>query len=125
MVPLLLRFSNGLEISAVVREGTPSVESLVNVLPFKSSVHRWGDEIYFDAPFHAERERDARAEMEVGEVAFWPDGDAIAIFFGPTPVSTDDKPRAYSPCNILGRLAERADRLRTVDEGMTVELRRS
>ena len=97
MTTIAMRFGNELEVRATLRDGTPSVASLLSALPFRSIVHRWGDEVYFNAPFHSEKEEDARADMEVGEVAFWPDGDAIAVFFGPTPVSTDGRPRAYSP----------------------------
>ena len=51
-----------------------------------------------------EQEPDARQVLEVGELGYWPVGRAFCIFFGPTPVSTDERPRAYSPVNILGHL---------------------
>jgi hypothetical protein len=63
--------------------------------------------------------------MSVGEVAYWPDGDALAIFFGPTPVSRDSRPRAYSPCNIVGRIDAGPAELRSVTEGARVKLRRT
>jgi hypothetical protein len=119
---ILVRFGNGLEIRIALRAETPSVRALLKSLPFKSSVHRWGDEIYFASPFHSGREGDSRIEMNVGEVAFWPDGDAVALFFGPTPASTDENPRAYSPCNILGRVDGSLESLKTVSEGMSVEV---
>ncbi len=122
MTAIRMRFANGLEARAIMRDGTGSVSALLKALPFKSIVHRWGDEVYFEAPFHSDREADARAEMEIGDVAFWPDGDAIAIFFGPTPVSTDGGPRAYSPCNILGRIEDAPERLGGVREGTRVDV---
>jgi len=123
MVSIRMRYPHGVEITVDVRpENTDTVKRLMDALPFTSKVHRWGDEVYFDAPFHSSLEGDARAEMEVGEVAFWPDGDAVAVFFGRTPVSKDDKPRAYSPCNVIGRVHGDASALRRVDEGSSVEV---
>ncbi len=119
---MLVRFDGKDEVRVSLREGTPTVAVLLGALPFKASAHRWGDEVYFKAPIHAEIEEDARAEMNVGDVAFWPDGDAVAIFFGPTPVSTDSKPRAYSPCNIVGKVTESPELLKGVKEGTPVEV---
>jgi hypothetical protein len=60
--------------------------------------------------------------MEIGDVAFWPDGDAIAIFFGRTPASVDDKPRAYSPCNFIGTLEGDTSALKRVKSGYSLEI---
>jgi len=118
-----MRFADGIEIRAVlVLKPTETVRKLEGVLPFTSTVHRWGDEIYFEAPFHAGLESNARADMDVGDVAFWPDGDAIAVFFGRTPASADERPRAYSPCNIVGRVLEDVAVLRRIKEGAKVEV---
>lgn len=102
---------------------TPTIGRLATQLPFRSSAHRWGDEVYFEVPFHSDIEQDARQDMEVGDVAFWPDGDALAIFFGPTPVSRDHRPRAYSPCNVIGRVEGDASVLKAVREGAGLVVR--
>ena len=94
----------------------------MNAVPFSSNASTWGDEVYFHAPFHAELEADARAEMEIGDVAFWPDGDAIAIFFGPTPASVDNEPRAYSPCNLIGTLEGDISVLKRVKSGSSLDV---
>lgn len=115
---LTVQFDGGKEIAIELREPhTRTVNELLSKIPFDSSAHRWGDEIFFDAPFHSGIEEDARQDMEPGDVAFWPDGDAIAIFFGPTPVSDGDKPRAYSPCNIVGKVVGDLSALSAVREG--------
>jgi hypothetical protein len=85
----------------------------------------WGDEIYFEIPVMASQSAEARVEMEVGELAYWPVGHAFCIFFGPTPVSVDEQPRAYSPVNILGRVTGDATRFKAVKAGTPVRLERA
>ena len=79
----------------------------------------------YEIPVVVKQEPDARAEVEVGELGYWPVGHAFCIFFGPTPASADERPRAYSPVNILGRVAGDATRLRSVRSGAAVRLARS
>ena len=94
-------------------------------LPITGEANTWGDEVYFEIPVRAERAPDARAEVEVGELGYWPVGHAFCIFFGPTPVSTDERPRAYSPVNILGRVTGDVTRFRDVKGGMRVQIIRA
>jgi hypothetical protein len=70
----------------------------------------------------AGQEPDARAEVEVGELGYWPVGRAFCIFFGPTPASTDERPRAYSPVNVLGRVLGDVTCFRAVREGTRVRV---
>ncbi|MCJ7618556.1 MAG: cyclophilin-like fold protein, partial [Desulfobacterales bacterium] len=92
-----------LSVMAELNE-TYTAEKIFEALPLEGTVNLWGDEIYFDIPLELDLENDARADVEVGELGYWPSGPAFCIFFGPTPVSRDEKPRAYSPVNIFGRI---------------------
>ena len=83
---------------------SPTARQLWKVLPIEGTANTWGDEVYFEVPVIAELEPDARVEVDVGELGYWPVGHALCVFFGPTPVSRDERPRAASPVNILGRL---------------------
>jgi hypothetical protein len=73
----------------------------------------------------AGQESDARADVEVGELGYWPMGHALCIFFGPTPASTDERPRAYSPVNIIGRVSGDVTQFRAVRSGAQVRIART
>ena len=62
--------------------------SIYNMLPLSGMANTWGDEIYFTIPVHIDQVSDAQQEVGIGDLGFWPVGDAFCIFFGPTPVST-------------------------------------
>jgi len=103
---------------------TPTASKILDALPIESSAKVWGDEIYFDIPLSLEQEPDARADVEVGDLAYWPAGPAFCIFFGPTPVSTGDQPRAYSPVNVFGRVSGDSGQFRTVSDGAMIKITR-
>ena len=101
---------------------TPTARKILETLPLESSANVWGDEIYFDIPLSLEQEPDARADVEVGDLAYWPAGPAFCIFFGPTPVSTDDQPRAYSSVNVFGRVSGDTAKFKTISAGAVIKV---
>lgn len=74
-----------------------------NSLPIKSKVQKWGDEIYFTTYLNIPVEANAKSVVELGEIAFWTEGSAIAIGYGKTPISNNNEIRLISPCNIWGK----------------------
>ena len=107
---------NDIELKIELRD-TPTAEKLVKALPIKGKTNRWGDEIYFSIPVSSELEEDARAVMEIGEVGYWVGGESLAIFFGPTPASKGDEPRAVEPINIVGKVKGDVMQLKNVEDG--------
>ena len=101
---------------------SPTAIQIWEALPITGRASTWGDEIYFEIPVKVEQEHDAREVVEVGELGYWPLGSAFCIFFGPTPVSTDERPRAYSPVNVIGRVQGDATLFRSIRSGAVVRI---
>lgn len=102
---------------------TETARKISSLLPLSSRVNRWGEEIYFEIPLQEKLDPTARAEVEIGELGYWPEGRAFCIFFGPTPISQDEKPRAYSEVNIIGKLLEvPREKLNAIKPGARVRI---
>lgn len=88
----------------LLREKNPETcKAIWDNLPFDLKLARWGEELYGEIPVTIDREN-AQVDCEVGDVGYWPDGKGFCIFFGPTPASKDEKPRAASPVNIFAKI---------------------
>jgi len=101
---------------------TQTAKAILAALPLTSSALTWGEEVYFEVPVQVAREKTARAIVTPGEIAYWPDGPAIAIGFGRTPISQGDETRLASPCNIFARALGDVKALAAVKAGTKVKV---
>jgi hypothetical protein len=115
-----------IHVGDVVLQGelnaSPTASLIWKALPIEAKGNRWGEEIYFAIPVAAEIDDTARAVVERGDLGYWPQGHALCIFFGPTPVSRGDEIRPASPVNLVGKIKGDLRVLKKVEEGTMVRL---
>jgi uncharacterized protein len=119
-----LRISAGkVTLEAVLRD-TPTTRALFEALPFEASASTWGEEVYFTTPVSAKLEADAKQVVEPGTVCFWTQGDALALPFGRTPISTDERPKLANACNVLGTIRD-FSALKNIKPGQTIRVEKA
>lgn len=112
---------DGLELAASWTDENPNTrEAIREALPLEGDAARWGEERYFRTDVDVPAE-DARAEVPVGSLAYWPQGNAVCLFWGPTPASESEEPRAASPVNVFASV-EDVSGLAEIDGGARVRI---
>lgn len=120
-IPRITINAEGLSFTARLLD-TVTANSMLECLPLEGRAQRWGDEIFFGIPLDLDLEPGASPDVAVGDLGYWPAGPAFCIFFGPTPASTGDTPRAYSPVNIFGRIEGDPTALKATPAGAIVRV---
>jgi hypothetical protein len=101
---------------------TPTARAIAGALPISSSALTWGEEVYFEVAVKVPAEKEARAVITPGEIAYWPEGHCIALGYGRTPISRDNETRLASPCNIFAQAIGDVKDLAKVREGTFVKV---
>ena len=101
--------------------GTATAQAIWESLPIKGRASLWGDEIYFSIPVSLSEEN-VQQEVDIGDICYWPPGNGFCIFFGKTPASISDKPRAASPVNVSGRIIGDATLFKNTTNGEAIRI---
>ncbi len=113
--------AGSVEAEAVLNESL-TARNIWDALPIEAKANTWGDEIYFAIPVKAPLEKTAQELVEVGDLGYWPSGNAFCIFFGPTPMSRGQEIRPASAVNVIGRVSGDAKVFKKVPSGAKVRL---
>jgi hypothetical protein len=120
-MPRTIRITAGnVTMDATLNE-TATASEIWDALPITARANIWGDEIYFAIPVHRDEEN-AKATVGLGDLGYWPPGNAFCIFYGPTPMSRGDEIRPASPVNIVGKVVGDAKALKQVSSGTKVTI---
>jgi hypothetical protein len=120
-----LRIAAAGRIFEVHLNESKTAKALFDAAPFESRAQTWGEEVYFATPVSAKLEADARQIVEPGTACFWTEGDALALPYGRTPISTDERPKLASRCNVVGRLEGSPADLARIRSGDAVAVTRA
>jgi hypothetical protein len=99
-----IRVESGNTSFEIELDDSATSKALLKAAPFESRANTWGEEVYFSTPVSAKLEANAKQVVEPGTVCFWTQGDSLALPWGRTPISTDDKPKLANPCSVLGKV---------------------
>ncbi len=115
--------TGGVEVTAALNDSA-TADEVWAALPIESSGSAWGDEIYFRTLIQV-GEDNGQEVVEMGAVAYWPPGQALCLFFGPTPVSRGDEIRPASAVNVIGQMEGDSTVLKKVRSGSKVTVERA
>jgi len=120
-VKIVTKSAGDVQAEIVEALNPKTAKAIMAALPIKGRANRWGDEIYFGIGVSILQEN-AKQDVEKGDLAYWPPGEGFCIFFGPTPASTGNKPRAASPVNVFGKVTGDAEVFKRVRSGEEITI---
>ena len=101
---------------------TKTANDIKKILPIKGVVNRWCDEIYFEIPLRIKEKENTKQIMEIGDIAYWREGNCFCIFFGKTPLSKDNKPVAAAFVNVFAKIKGDTDILKKSEDGEEIRI---
>ena len=119
MTQIKIEFEN-ISIDAVLND-SETANKIKKILPISNSVNTWGDEIYFSIGVNDD-ENDSKEIVELGDLGYWPPGNAFCLFFGLTPASEGDKIMPASPVNVIGKILGDLEILKSIKSGDKVSI---
>ena len=100
----------------LIRYLTPrTVDAIVRALPVEGRAALWKEEVYFEIPAKMGEEK-AKTKVEKGDLAFWPMGSALCIFYGES--------QPYSAVNVVGKATKNLELFAKVKSGSVIRVER-
>jgi hypothetical protein len=106
------------------RQAPKTVQAILEKLPIKVKINRWGDELYTDRMPVKVAEENPKSVVDLMDVAYWPQGQGLCLFFGPTPISNGNEIKPYSPVNVIGKIVSKENIVKRVDDSTSVIIRK-
>jgi len=122
---LPIRISAGAVTLDAELKPTRTAKAIYDLLPIEADKHVWGDEFYFKIPFIKDHRETATLKVAVGDIAYWGNGQAVAIFFGRTPISTGPDPVPADRVNLVGRVTGDVTSLRNAVGATKIRLEKA
>ena len=121
-IRIITESTGPIDAELIIDKNPSTVEAVLKALPIDSVAMTWGEEVYFSTPVSIGLENPQEV-VEKGDIAYWPPGRALCIFFGPTPASrTPDEIRPASPVNVIGRVLGNPKVFRKVKDGERIRI---
>ena len=121
-MPIPIKITAGSVSLTAELDDTALAETVAAKLPIETTPNEWGDEFYFEIPVRSGLDETATKKVKVGDIGFWPPGNAMAIFFGPTPMSSGADPVPASAVCLLGRITGDATLLKQAHGARTIKI---
>ena len=122
-----IKFTDSDKTAYIELDDSPSpktVKAILDNLPIEVKINRWGDELYTDKTSIVAEEENAQSVVKPLDVAYWPEGNALCLFYGSTPISkSPDEILPYSPVNIVGKILTKDDILEEFKDHSTVVIK--
>ncbi len=101
-----------------------TIKAFLDCLPLTVGINVWGEELYTDEMPVEVGAENAKSLVDLMDVAYWPTGKAICLFFGPTPIGKKGEITPYSPVNVIGKIKDEDKRfLKDIRDGMMITFR--
>ena len=124
-ITIFLPNDKSLEIELDDSIAPKTVKTILDNLPISVTMHVWGEELYTDPIPVTVKEENSKPLVNLLDVAYWPPGQAICLFFGPTPIGNKGEIKPYSPVNIIGKIISKDVKIPINLDGKKVTLRSS
>ena len=118
----MVRITVGPVVVQAVFNETRCSSDILSKLPLTAPFNKWGDECYFEVPVMDALDETATTDVRVGDIGYWPPGNALAIFFGPTPLSSGKEPVPAGAVNVVGKITGDATVLRNTKDTTFISL---